>query len=141
MKRKLRLVSVIAMMLAIIMLIEIPISAVAPIIGDELVTTEGITDETVDEYKKTEKNILSELEYMRTENSKTFRLSDGTCMIAQYNMPVHYKDDNGKWADYDNSLSVTEQEVSVLETQPAVLDEATADSVAVANISEKTEIG
>lgn len=122
------------------MLIEIPISAVAPIIGDELVTTEGITDETVDEYKKTEKNILSELEYMRTENSKTFRLSDGTCMIAQYNMPVHYKDDNGKWADYDNSLSVTEQEVSVLETQPAVLDEATADSVAVANISEKTEI-
>lgn len=123
MKRKLRLVSIIAMMLAIIMFIEIPVSAVAPIIGKELVSTEAITIESVDEDKDTEDNILSEVEGERTEYSKTFRLSDGAYMLAQYDVPVHYKDESGNWKDYDNTL--------LTESSDSTPDEATADETPV----------
>ncbi len=135
-----KLLAFISVILAVLLLVEVPVSAIAPVLSTELVTEDLILEDIDDEQVQSESVIVSELEAERTENSKTFRLSDGTCMIAQYNMPVHYKDDKGKWVDYDNSLSITEQEVSVLETQPVVLDEATADSVAVANAIEEPEI-
>ena len=52
-----------------------------------------------------ESKIVKELTGERTENSKEFLLEDGTKMIAQYNEPVHYKNNKGKWVEYNNTLS------------------------------------
>lgn len=50
-------------------------------------------------------DIVVELTDERTETSKEFLLDDGTKMIAEYNQPVHYKNDKGKWVEYNNSLT------------------------------------
>ncbi|MDR1409353.1 MAG: DUF4474 domain-containing protein, partial [Oscillospiraceae bacterium] len=49
--------------------------------------------------------IVSEEVSLRTENTKYFRLSDGTNQAMMYSQAVHYKDDNGKWKDIDNTLT------------------------------------
>lgn len=49
-------------------------------------------------------NIVSEMVEERTEYSKKFLLGDGTKMIAEYEQPIHYKDSNDNWVEYDNSL-------------------------------------
>ena len=41
--------------------------------------------------------IIAEEERRREENSKTFRLDDGTFWTAVYDYPVHYLDDDGEW--------------------------------------------
>ncbi len=49
-------------------------------------------------------NIVSELKERRDEYTKHFRMDDGTIMAVTYDCPVHYKNDKGKWVEYDNSL-------------------------------------
>ena len=46
-----------------------------------------------------------EVEELREESVKHFRLEDGSYMAAQYDVPVHYLDGDGKWQDIDNSLA------------------------------------
>lgn len=53
-----------------------------------------------------------ELETLREESVKHFRLEDGSYIAAQYKGPVHYLDDNGLWQDIDNSLSLDGSEYS-----------------------------
>ena len=48
---------------------------------------------------------LYEVEELREENVKHFKLSDGSYVAAQYNYPVHYDDGSGKLLDIDNTLS------------------------------------
>ncbi len=53
-------------------------------------------------------NILKdivEVEGLREESVKHFRLEDGTYIAAQYDVPVHYLDENGAWKDIDNTLT------------------------------------
>ena len=57
---------------------------------------------------ETEALILSEVEEERQESSKTFLLTDGTFMLAQYAVPVHYEDSEGNWQEFDTTL-VTEE--------------------------------
>ena len=45
---------------------------------------------------------LYEVEELREENVKHFKLSDGSYVAAQYNYPVHYEDENGRLLDIDN---------------------------------------
>lgn len=59
-----------------------------------------------------EAQIISELTELREESVKHFILDDGNRMAVQYEMPVHFKDKNGSWAEYDNSL----KEISLLAT-------------------------
>lgn len=49
-------------------------------------------------------NIVMELEEERTENTKLFLLDDGSKMLAEYTEPIHYKNDNNEWAEYNNTL-------------------------------------
>lgn len=132
-----KLIAIVAMTLAMLMFAEIPVGAVAPVFNSQ----ETINKNTIVESSEIETEIedagyiISEMNEKRTENSKTFRLSNGTCMVAQYNMPVHYKSEKGKWVDYDNTLSVTEEDCSVVETQSLLDGEATADSVATFTIA------
>lgn len=53
--------------------------------------------------------VLEEETELRTENTKYFRMSDGTVQAAQYSVPVHFEQ-NGEWVDYDNSLTETDTE-------------------------------
>lgn len=53
----------------------------------------------------TKPQIVGEVTEKRNANSKTFKLSDGTYEIAQYQYPVHYKDGTGKWQNIDNNLT------------------------------------
>ena len=48
--------------------------------------------------------VLGEVETLRTEGEKHFRMSDGSFMAVSYGMPVHYKDDEGDWQDIDNRM-------------------------------------
>lgn len=58
-----------------------------------VVESEDTSEETTDESY----TILSEVEEKREEDSKTFLLDDGSFMVAQYGIPVHYEDENGQW--------------------------------------------
>ena len=69
-------------------------------------------------------NIITEISDKRTETTKEFMLDDGTTMIAEYNQPVHYKNDKGKWVEYNNSL-ITDTSAS------------TADEVSNGNYTNK----
>lgn len=46
-----------------------------------------------------------ELEELRTTDSKTYQLSDGSFQYVGYADDVHYKDSNGKFAEIDNSIT------------------------------------
>ena len=49
-------------------------------------------------------SVLGEVESLREEKIKHFRLSDGSFVAVSYGMPVHYQDSDGQWQDIDNSL-------------------------------------
>ena len=48
----------------------------------------------------------------REETVKHFRLEDGSYTAVQYDVPVHYKDEEGKWQDIDNRLESSGSEYS-----------------------------
>ena len=49
--------------------------------------------------------VLGEVEELREENTKHFRLSDGTFVAVDYGMAIHYEDSEGNWQDIDNTIS------------------------------------
>lgn len=49
--------------------------------------------------------VLGEVEELREENIKHFRLSDGTFVAVDYGMAIHYEDSEGSWQDIDNTIS------------------------------------
>jgi hypothetical protein len=55
---------------------------------------------------------IVEIKELRDESIKHFRLEDGTYIAAQYDVPVHYLDENGDWQDIDNSLAESGSEIS-----------------------------
>ena len=46
--------------------------------------------------------VLFELEELREQSAKQFRLSDGSILAAQYGMDVHYESEDGEWKEIDN---------------------------------------
>ncbi len=82
---------------------------------DTSINTEGYSTEA-QPYKVG--NIIAEATDKREEYTKQFILDDGSFMAVSYSYPIHFKDDNGNWIDYDNTL----QETSSTATE----DEATA---------------
>ncbi len=53
-------------------------------------------------------HILGEVEALRTESQKHFRLSDGSFAAVAYDSPVHYADSDGQWQDIDNTLTLNQ---------------------------------
>lgn len=53
-----------------------------------------------------EVSVLGEVENLREEDTKHFRLSDGSFVAVSYGMPVHFQNGNGEWMDIDNHLSL-----------------------------------
>lgn len=48
--------------------------------------------------------ILGEVEDLREEDTKHFRMSDGSYIAVSYGMPVHYEDEEGNWEDINNTI-------------------------------------
>ncbi len=69
-------------------------------VGAERVEAETV-EETIDPYAYV--NEAYEVEELREESVKHFRLEDGSYVAAQYSEPVHYESD-GTWQDIDNAL-------------------------------------
>ncbi|HEX3016256.1 MAG TPA: DNRLRE domain-containing protein [Caproicibacter sp.] len=101
-------------------------------------------DPILSEQQKKEATIVTEDESKRTENSKTFLMSDGSYALALYKEPVHYQDASGNWQDIDNSLSLSSSTNSSVDqdnnTDSASSNpEASVDSQDAVNSSSSSE--
>ena len=82
--------------------------------------------------ENSEPEIISEITGKREENIKHFKLSDGSFVVAQYNNPVHYQDDNGEWIDIDNTI--TETDATTEQTELFGTEELYSTNNAVDNV-------
>ena len=76
---------------------------------------ENAADSYSDESADADGNLVKkvyELTDRREESAKHFRMTDGTITAVQYEVPVHYIDENGEWHDIDNTLSERGEEYS-----------------------------
>ena len=53
---------------------------------------------------------IEEIEELREENVKHFRMPDGKYKAVVYSEPVHRKDSEGNWQDINNTLVATEED-------------------------------
>lgn len=87
-----------AAFLSILMILTaLPLSAFA--------IDQGASDDSSVDHSLDRLSEAFEVEELRDESVKHFRLEDGSYVAAQYDVPVHYLDENGEWQDIDNSLS------------------------------------
>ena len=99
-----KLISVILILLLVFNFI--PGTVYAEVVGafsmDEEAANESTQDsgESVYEYE----GRAYEVEELREESVKHFRLSDGSYVAAQYPAAVHIENENGEWVDIDNRL-------------------------------------
>ena len=109
----------ISAILVILMLISLPI----PVVAEDDVNIKKESAVSFDNLSTSECDdsvIVSEIKSRRDKYTKHFRMDDGTIMAITYDYPIHFKNDNGKWIEYDNSLvsvtSATPDEAEVVES-------------------------
>ena len=96
-----------AFLMAVIMLIaSLPVYAFAGLVEKEEEQANELTETAADVI------VLEEDKTLRDESIKHFKLSDGTTKAVIYSQPVHYKSEDGKWLDIDNSLTLNGNEYS-----------------------------
>lgn len=96
---------VLSLLLSVLMIVSaLPLSIFA------VDSTDGSTEEIPNSLNLV-KDVV-EIKELRDENVKHFRLEDGTYIAAQYDVPIHYLDENGDWQDIDNSLIESGSEIS-----------------------------
>lgn len=103
-----------SLLLALIMVFELVPSSVW--------ATEAASGSGMEEAHPQEEEPLSvegEVEALRTETEKHYRLSDGSYIAVDYGMPVHYaqgEGDNATWVDIDNTLSTATTQMNAAST-------------------------
>ena len=80
--------------------------------------------------------IITEYPDKRSENSKTFLMSDGTFLAASYKEPIHFQDRSGDWQDIDNTLQVANSKVA--ETAQQLENKAGSMKVSLSKIMRPT---
>ena len=108
------------LMAILILAVSLPTYAFATLIDtqDDVNAEEQVSSATEEiTFPKSEVYVLEEDTALRTENTKHFKLSDGTVKAVSYAQPVHYMDENGKWIDIDNALTLNGNEYSVKNKQ------------------------
>ena len=125
-----------ALVLAVLMVVLIPVQAGAIALpgfsaaeNQIFGTQEGDGIDT-EETKPAE--ILAEVEEDRDQNTKHFRMDDGSFMAVQYEYPVHFQNEDGKWVDYDNTM----KEVTVENTTDASAEEEDTTSASTESVTE-----
>ena len=85
--------------------------------------------------------IIAEVEALRDEYTKHYRMSDGTYIAATYPEPVHYEV-NGKWIDIDNTLSKENVDgVSVYKNSKSKHSVSFSESIADKGVTIKNSNG
>ena len=97
-------------LLSIVMIVCVIPHSVLVQIGEALSQTDTLNanDTTSSQTAQEAENslyVIGEVEENRTATSKTFRMSDGSYVVADYGKHVHYMSEADKWEDYDNTLS------------------------------------
>ena len=102
-----KLIRMLAFILVIVMMLEMgPMQVFAT--GFET-TPETVGTTVTEETATAETSVIpevyieGEVTELRSEYEKHYRLTDGSFMAVQYQVPVHYEDD-GQWVDIDNTL-------------------------------------
>ena len=104
-RKKLRfLMRIISMLLVVVFVSEEFLGSGNIVLASpqEEAAIEEIAAETEEETAAEDLQVLFELEDFREQNSKQYRMSDGTVMAAEYGYDVHYKDGENEWKDIDN---------------------------------------
>ena len=97
--KKWRFMRFLSLILVLAMLIEtLPVQSFA--------STDDASTAVVVEEGQPEVSVLGEVESLREEDTKHFRLSDGSFVAVSYGQPVHFQSEDGEWRDIDNSLSL-----------------------------------
>ena len=99
-------------MALLMLLVSLPVSAVASAISTRFNEDTATNVNADSEIVKKDVIVLEEDETLRDENTKHFKLSDGTTKAVVYSQAVHYKDADGKWVDIDNALTLNGSEYS-----------------------------
>ena len=84
--------------------------------------------------------VLGEVIDSRTETSKTFRMSDGSFIAADYGKAIHYADENGAWEDYDNTLAFSEASARDVEDMAGFINAGNNVSIKLANNSNSNNL-
>ena len=102
---------VIAVILTVTMIIGIlPMTVLAQAVEDEKEKFEQNGYSSNVSQEEEEPTLIGEdTERRNSENTKYFKMSDGTVKAAMYNDPVLYKDETGKWQEIDNSLDSSDE--------------------------------
>ena len=94
MKRMKRIKTTLSFILSFVMLLCFLPHSVLAQIGEALTSEENYALTDLSE-TDTEIYVLGEMTESRTETSKTFRMSDGSYIAADYGKRIHYEDENG----------------------------------------------
>ena len=70
-------------------------------------TSDEIQNNTGADTKLSDVHIVGEVESLREEDTKHFRMSDGSFTAVSYNSPVHYQDTEGVWREICNTPIMT----------------------------------
>ncbi|MBE6632775.1 MAG: RHS repeat protein [Ruminococcaceae bacterium] len=103
--RKLSVKTLSVFLSLLLVLLSLPLSVFAEDIRQALAQNGG-------EALSAESEEIMELTELRTADSKTFRLENGSYYLAQYESPVHALDENGDWKEIDNRLQVEGSEIT-----------------------------
>ena len=108
---KIRFKQMIAITLATVMLLGECVTGYAAksemenILPEDIVMTEDMKKDflqTPEKEPAEQAEVLFELDELREQSGKQFRLSDGTILAAQYGMDVHYEAEDGSMKEIDN---------------------------------------
>ena len=135
MSRKKMLINTIAVTFITLICLMLPVQVVAETLSEDDTTYSAF--DNVNGNTETVGRILTEISNERTESTKTFLLDDGTKMIAEYNQPVHYKNNKGEWLEYNNSF---ESETSTAENKYAETEYTNKSSVTDIKLSNKAAV-
>ena len=100
-----------AVLAAAMFLFAFPLNSLAQTIKDtnaaEGSLNNGGKSETVSITGKPENRIVAEAADRRSESTKQFLMDDGSYLLVEYPMNVHYRGSDGEWVDYNNTMNTT----------------------------------
>ena len=132
--------SLISFLLIITMVFSLTTSAFAQSNVDETVTQNtDIVSQYDEDASIRQGNIIGEDTTKRDEYTKHFITDLGTTIIAQYAVPVHYKNADGEYVDYDNSLKSSETTIVAATQDEATVDEVSTYSLRAVQEAVETE--
>jgi len=129
---------IISLLVILSMVLSLPTPVIAQTMLTESIDSIPMSDATSDEVEVEQGNIIGEDKTLRDEYTKYFITDTGCTVVAQYNVPVHYKDEKGNFVNYDNTLITSQAYNTESSTDEASVDEISTFSLRSSD--EKEEV-